>query len=104
VFAGERGEVLFGTDIGYIDAYETTLEIQLMARAGLSFPQILTSLTTAPAARFGTGTDTGRVETGATADLVVLNEDPARDSTALARVHLTLRRGEIVYSAPGSKK
>jgi imidazolonepropionase-like amidohydrolase len=104
VFAAEGGEVLFGTDIGYTDAYDTTLEFQLMARAGLTFPQILTSLTTAPAARFGTGTDKGRVETGATADLVVLDEDPARDSTALARVHLTLRRGEIVYLAPGSKE
>jgi imidazolonepropionase-like amidohydrolase len=100
VFAAEGGEVLFGTDVGYTDAYDTTLEFQLMARAGLTFPQILASLTTAPAARFGSGSDTGRVETDATADLVVLADDPARDSTAFAKVHLTLRRGEIVYSAP----
>jgi imidazolonepropionase-like amidohydrolase len=99
VFASEGGEVLFGTDIGYTDVYDTTLEFRMMTRAGLSFPQILASLTTAPAARFGSGPDTGRVETGATADLVVLNEDPARDSTALAKVHLTLRQGQIIYSA-----
>lgn len=41
VFAAEGGEVLFGTDIGYTDAYDTTLEFQLMGRAGLTFPQIL---------------------------------------------------------------
>lgn len=99
VFAAGGGEVLFGTDIGYTDAYDTTLEFQLMARAGLSFPQILASLTTAPAARFGSGADTGRVATGSSADLVVLNEDPGRDITALAKVHLTLSAGEIVYSA-----
>lgn len=99
VFAAEGGEVLFGTDVGYTDAYDTTLEFQLMARAGLTFPQILASLTTAPAARFGSGDDTGRVEAGAAADLVVLSEDPARDVAALAKVHLTLRGGEIVYSA-----
>jgi imidazolonepropionase-like amidohydrolase len=99
VFAAEGGEVLFGTDVGYTDAYDTTLEFQLMAKAGLTFPQILASLTTAPAARFGTGSDKGRVETGATGDLVVLNEDPALDSAAFAKVHLTLRHGEIIYSA-----
>ena len=100
VFSAEGGEVLFGTDIGYTDAYDTTLEFQLMARAGMTFPQILASFTTAPAARFGSGTDTGRVTTGATADLVVLDEDPARDAAAFSKVHLTLRAGEIVYSAP----
>jgi imidazolonepropionase-like amidohydrolase len=104
VFAAEGGEVLFGTDIGYTDAYDTTLEFQLMARAGLTFPQILASLTTTPAARFGGEADKGRVAPGAPADLVVLNEDPARDSASLAKVHLTLRHGEIVYSAMGMKE
>jgi imidazolonepropionase-like amidohydrolase len=98
VFSAAGGEVLFGTDVGYTDAYDTTLEYRLMARAGLSFPQILAALTTAPAARFGSGADTGRITSGSTADLVVLNRDPARDSAALAQIHLTLRRGEIVYS------
>ena len=101
VFAAEGGEVLFGTDVGYTDVYDTTLEFQLMDRAGLTFPQILAALTTAPAARFGAEDDTGRVEIGARADLVVLDEDPARDSTALAKVNLTLRNGEIIYSASG---
>lgn len=101
VFAAEGGEVLFGTDVGYTDVYDTTLEYQMMTRAGMTFPQILASLTTAPAARFGTGTDSGRVEIGAPADVVVLDQDPANDSTALAKVHLTLRQGEVVYSASG---
>lgn len=104
VFAADGGEVLFGTDIGYTDVYDTTLEFQLMSRAGMTFPQILASLTTAPAARFGTGTERGRVEIGATADLVVLDEDPALDATALAKVHVTLRQGEVVYSASSLKE
>jgi imidazolonepropionase-like amidohydrolase len=103
-FAAGGGEVLFGTDVGYIDVYDTTLEFEMMTRAGLTFPQILASLTTAPAARFGSETDSGRVEAGATADLVVLDQDPARDITALAKVRLTLRKGEVVYSAPGVKE
>lgn len=47
------GEVLFGTDVGYTDAFDTTEEYELMAGAGLDWRAILTSLTTAPATRFG---------------------------------------------------
>src|SRR5262249_43615929 len=42
------GTVLFGNDLGAID-YDPTEEYTLMAEAGMSFGQILASLTTAPA-------------------------------------------------------
>ena len=45
------GEVLFGTDVGYTDAFDTTEEYQLMAGSGLDWRAILTTLTTAPALR-----------------------------------------------------
>ena len=47
------GVVLFGTDVGYISQYDPTGEYILMAEAGMSGRQILASLTTAPAERFG---------------------------------------------------
>jgi imidazolonepropionase-like amidohydrolase len=93
------GEILFGTDIGYIDHYDTAMEFTLMAQAGMSFPQILASLTTNPARRFGYSDRTGRITIGLDADLVVLQQDPAKDATAFSKVQLTLRRGEIIYSA-----
>lgn len=96
-FASAGGEVLFGTDVGYIDHYDTRLEFELMSRAGMSFKQILASLTTNPAARFH-ATHSGRVAPGMDADLVVLRDDPAADVRSLASVDAVLRSGAIVYA------
>ena len=96
-FSHAGGEVLFGTDVGYTDHYDTALEFTLMARASMSFKQILASLTTAPAKRFGVSDRKGRVVRGMDADLVVLDGDPAKDITALSRVRLVIRAGKIVY-------
>ncbi len=93
------GQILFGTDIGYIDHYDTTEEFQLMSRAGMTFPQILASLTTAPAQRFGFASHSGRIAPGYDADLVILGADPGADITALARVLYTIRAGRILYRA-----
>jgi len=91
-YASAGGDVLFGTDVGYIDEFDPTLEYELMARAGMSFRQILASLTTNPATRFG-ASQSGRIAKGMSADLVVLDADPARDVGALAKVAFTIRGG-----------
>ncbi len=96
-FRAAGGEILFGTDIGYIDAYDTAEEYQLLARAGLDYREMLTSLTTAPAARFGAAERSGRVAAGYDADLVILQADPREDVAALARVHATLRAGKFLH-------
>jgi hypothetical protein len=51
--ADAGGQVLFGTDVGYVSDYDPTDEYVFMRDAGLSYPRILASLTTAPAERFG---------------------------------------------------
>jgi imidazolonepropionase-like amidohydrolase len=91
------GTVLFGTDVGYVLDYDTAEEFALMAQAGMSFADILASLTTNPARRFGLEKNAGRIAPGMEADLVVLDGDPARDIGALARVRYTLRQGRIIY-------
>jgi imidazolonepropionase-like amidohydrolase len=96
-FAELGGQVLFGTDVGYITDYDPTDEYVYMTRAGLDYAQILTSLTTAPAARLGAAARTGRLAPGLDADIVVVDGDPAADIRALTRVRLTLRRGETIY-------
>jgi imidazolonepropionase-like amidohydrolase len=96
-FAELSGQVLFGTDVGYVTDYDPTDEYVYMARAGLDYAQILTSLTTAPAARLGAAARTGRLATGLDADIVVVDGDPAADIRALTRVRLTLRRGQTIY-------
>ena len=92
------GTVLFGTDLGAVDP-DPSEEYDLMAQAGMSFRQILASLTTAPAERFGESARMGRIAPGLQADLVVVKGDPSKDVRALADVRYTLRAGQIVYSA-----
>jgi len=92
------GTILFGNDLGAVD-YDPTEEYTLMADAGMSFPQILASLTTAPAERFGESKQLGRIASGMEADLVVLKEDPSKDIRALTTVKYTLRSGKIIYRA-----
>ena len=70
-----------------------------MAEAGMRFPQILASLTTAPAERFGESKQLGQIAAGLQADLVVLKEDPAKNIKALTAVKYTLRGGKIIYRA-----
>jgi imidazolonepropionase-like amidohydrolase len=89
------GEVLFGSDLGAVD-YDPTEEYALMAEAGMSFREILASLTTAPAKRFG-AEQLGRVAAGFHADLVVLKQDPSGNLRALTDVLYTFREGKILY-------
>jgi imidazolonepropionase-like amidohydrolase len=91
------GEVLYGTDLGWVTIYDPTGEYVLMARAGMTFPQILASLTTAPAKRFGDSDQLGRIAPGLTADLTILRSDPTKDIRALAAVDYTIRDGKVIY-------
>lgn len=93
------GQILFGTDVGYIDQFDTSEEFALMSRASLTFLQILASLTTNPAQRFGYAAHSGRIAKGMDGDLVVLQTDPAEDATAFSKVRYTIRAGKLIYSA-----
>ena len=95
-----RGAVIFGTDVGYMNDYDPTDEYLLMKEAGMTSRDILASLTTAPAERFGASSRAGRVAAGLDADLVVLAADPAADVRAFAAVRHTIRGGRVIYSAP----
>jgi imidazolonepropionase-like amidohydrolase len=90
--------ILFGTDVGFLTDYDPAREYQLMDQAGLNFPQILTAVTTAPAARYGFSQHKGRVAAGMDADLVVLGSDPAEEVSAWTDVRYTIRKGEIAYA------
>jgi imidazolonepropionase-like amidohydrolase len=91
------GQILFGTDVGYMTDYDPTEEYRLMARA-LTPMEILASLTTSPAARWKEEKARGRVAKGLDADLVVLDADPAADAANFAKVRCTIRAGRLTYS------
>lgn len=94
-FSDNGGTVLFGTDVGFTQLYDTTLEYELMRRA-LTERQVLASLTTNPA-RYFKAAKKGRIEQGLDADLVILDGDPIADVRNLAKVAATIRAGQIIY-------
>jgi imidazolonepropionase-like amidohydrolase len=94
------GEIIFGTDIdaGMAD-FDPTVEYLLMMQAGMTFRQILGSLTTIPAKKFGDTPRLGRIEKGLLADITVVRGDPSRHISALADVSYTIIDGKLVYTA-----
>lgn len=92
------GTVLFGNDLGAV-GYDPSEEYELMAKAGMDFRQVLASLTTAPAGRFGDPLRQGRIAAGFDADLVAFEGDAAKNLHALTAVRYTLRGGRVVYRA-----
>jgi len=96
-FAEAGGQVLFGTDVGYMTDYDPTDEYVYLQQAGLTYAGILAALTTAPAMRFGVAARTGRLAPGLDADVTVVDGEPERDIRALARVRYTLRAGRLLY-------
>jgi imidazolonepropionase-like amidohydrolase len=98
-YARLGGSILFGTDVGYLTDYDPVTEYVLMQSAGLSWREILASLTTAPAARFGEASRRGRIAPGMDADLVVLGADPVTDVRAFTNVRHVVRAGRVIYSS-----
>lgn len=96
-FSRGGGQVLFGTDVGYMADYDPADEYRRMAQAGLTPMQILASLTTAPAAKFKAGDRRGRIAPGMDADLAVLEADPAGDVLNFSKVRYTLRAGRVIF-------
>ena len=92
------GQILFGTDVGWLTDYDPSGEYVLMGTAGLSWREILATLTTAPAQRFGEDRRRGRIAPGMDADLVVLAKDPVQNVRAFGDVRVTIRAGRVIYA------
>jgi imidazolonepropionase-like amidohydrolase len=93
------GELLFGTDVGYMRDYTTTGEFAGLVQSGLTGRDILRMLTIAPASRFGVTGDKGTIEVGKLGDLTVLTGDPIEDPKQFAAVRMTIRGGRILWQA-----
>jgi imidazolonepropionase-like amidohydrolase len=91
------GQLIFGTDVGYMHDYTTDDEFSALVQCGLTPMDILAMLTTAPASRLGVSQIKGTVTPGKLADLTVLDADPAQDLAAFSRVRMTIRSGKVIY-------
>jgi len=98
-FHEKGGQLMFGTDTGYLTDYDVVEEYKQLAQAGLNAYEVLRMLTENPAARFGLEKDRGRIAQGMRADLTVLADDPARDMAAFTRVRYTIRNGRVIYAS-----
>jgi len=95
-FAG-KGEVLFGTDVGYLKEEGADEEVARMTDAGMGWADVLRSLGEAPARRFKDASR-GTIQIGAPADLVLVDGDPRADPLALTRVRQTWVAGRSVFA------
>ncbi len=80
--------------------YTTEDEFAALGESGLTARDVLRMLTTAPAERLGVANESGTVEPGKRADLVVLKRDPEEDIRAFAWVQCTVRNGRVIYARP----
>jgi len=92
-------DILFGTDVGYMTDYDPSEEYLRMAEAGMDAASILGSLTANPVRRFAPDSRTPLLESGAVADLALLNADPRDDVRHFADVALTVRDGQVTWDA-----
>jgi imidazolonepropionase-like amidohydrolase len=91
------GELMFGTDVGYMTDYSTDGEFSALKECGLNSRDMLRMLTTAPAVRFGVSSQKGTVEVGKFGDITVLDADPIDDPAAFSKVHATIRGGRVLF-------
>ncbi len=102
-FHADGGTLLFGTDTGFLTDFDVTEEYHQLALAGLSFRDVLTMLTTAPATLLLHDPTAGTIHLGAAADLTILATNPAHTRLEdFTHVRYTIRDGRILYTSNGS--
>lgn len=92
--------VVAGTDagnIGVIHGPSLFHEFLLMQKAGLSNRDILISATYNAAKMLGKEHESGSVEEGKLADLVILNSNPLEDIMNTADIYLVIKDGMVLY-------
>jgi imidazolonepropionase-like amidohydrolase len=92
--------IAVGTDMLPGEPYEETTatvrELEHYVEAGMTPAQALAAATTVPAAWLGAAGELGVVAPGAHADLIAVEGDPTRDLSALRRLRLVVKGGEVV--------
>jgi imidazolonepropionase-like amidohydrolase len=98
------GQLIFGTDVGYMTDYSTGGEFVELGRSGLDWKTVLAMLTTNPASRMGVIDEKGTITPGKLADLTILSADPAQDLTNFSRVQAVVRSGKLVWERPVQRR
>jgi imidazolonepropionase-like amidohydrolase len=95
-FSKVGGRIVVGTDLPPGESYAE--ELALLSRAGLSPAAVIRAATQDAADVIGLGSDTGSIDAGKTADLVLVKGNPLNDMGSFANVIVAIKRGQIVLS------
>jgi len=93
--AGNYVQTVMGTDMWALPGIGAHLELEYMVKAGLTPMQALTAATFLGAKFLGVLDNTGTVEAGKDADLIVLDADPTSDITNTRSINMVIRKGRI---------
>ena len=92
------GRLVYGTDTGFLTDYDQSEEFRQLMQSGLSFRDVLSMLTTAPADLFHLSQQEGKVIKGMRGDLTILAEDPASGNPeAFTKIRYTIRAGSVIW-------
>ncbi|HEX4999848.1 MAG TPA: amidohydrolase family protein, partial [Terriglobia bacterium] len=89
-------------NIGTLHGPSIHREFELMAEAGMKPGAILVAATRNGAAVMGREQDTGAIEKGKYADLVLLDADPTSDVKNLRKIFRVVKGGQFVRVDPGA--
>jgi imidazolonepropionase-like amidohydrolase len=87
--------ICMGGDVGVYPHGQNAIELELMVRNGMRTDQVLTAATSGNARIFGL-TDRGAIRPGLLADLIAVEGDPARDISAVRRIRLVIKSGQVI--------
>jgi len=90
--------IVAGTD-GALPGYSLLRSIEMYVEAGMTPMQAIESATRVPAESMGLAKDTGTIEPGKRADLIVLNADPLAQISNIRKLRWVVANGRVLEPA-----
>ena len=90
--------IVAGTD-GALPGYSLLRSIEMYVEAGMTPMQAIESATRVPAASMGLSKDTGTIEAGKRADMIVLNADPLANISNIRKPRWVIAQGRVMDPA-----
>ncbi|HUQ89021.1 MAG TPA: amidohydrolase family protein [Vicinamibacterales bacterium] len=99
--------IVAGTD-GALPGYSLLRSLEMYVEAGLTPMQAIESATRVPAESMGLASDSGTIEAGKRADMIVLNADPLASISNIRKLRFVIANGRVLapaklWSAAGFK-